>query len=233
MDAFERVGIRGNELTTEHFVSGRRSLNLVQSVWTNRGINLWKVQLFTAPLVQNNEIYVVDPATVDVLDVYRRQTVGAGGGIGSFMIGVSSIGGGGGAVIPIDTMLYPIARNEYDAIPRKDEPGPPSCYWYERTLTPQFHLWPTPDGNGPYELRWHAMMRMTDADPTMGATGDMPFRFYPAFVTMLAADLAMKWAPERAQALSGLAQSLWLEASAQDSEHAPFHIRPILDAYFQ
>ena len=40
LEAFERLQIRAAEITADHMVSARRSMNLVQVRWANRGTNL-------------------------------------------------------------------------------------------------------------------------------------------------------------------------------------------------
>ena len=73
VDAFERCGLRLPQLLTEHYQSLRRSMNLVQSRWSNRGVNLWKVGLTSVYMPQGVSNYPVDQSVVDVLDVYLRQ----------------------------------------------------------------------------------------------------------------------------------------------------------------
>lgn len=67
LDAFERCGKRSNELTTEWMQSGRRSLNLVLSSWSNRGLNLWKQDQIVTYMPQGVAVYPSDKAVVDVL----------------------------------------------------------------------------------------------------------------------------------------------------------------------
>jgi len=73
VEAFERCGMRTSELTQEHYLSGRRSMNLVQSAWSNRGINLWKVDLVKVLMPQGQISYPVDADVINVLDTYLRQ----------------------------------------------------------------------------------------------------------------------------------------------------------------
>jgi hypothetical protein len=76
LEAFDRLQIRPSEITADHLVSARRSLNLVQARWANRGTNLWKVDPaqapVTIPLVQGQATYPLNPATIMVLDGYLR-----------------------------------------------------------------------------------------------------------------------------------------------------------------
>lgn len=69
-EAFGRCGIRPAALTREHFISATRSLNLALSAWSNRGVNLWQVDLISVPLVQGTTTYDLPSNTVNVLDAY-------------------------------------------------------------------------------------------------------------------------------------------------------------------
>lgn len=73
LEAFDRLQIRAPEITLDHLVSARRSLGLVfQSKWSNRGANLWAVDLQTIPLSQGVAVYTLPADTVMVLDAYLR-----------------------------------------------------------------------------------------------------------------------------------------------------------------
>lgn len=73
LEVLERCGIRGEGIIADHMVSLRRSANLVQSRWANRGVNLWKVTLVETPLSQGVVTYNVSAQTVMMLDVYLRN----------------------------------------------------------------------------------------------------------------------------------------------------------------
>lgn len=73
VDVFERCRLRSTAITTEHYQSLRRSMNLVQSRWANRGVNLWKVDLVTEYMPAGVSNYAVDQSVVNILDVYLRQ----------------------------------------------------------------------------------------------------------------------------------------------------------------
>lgn len=73
LTSFRRVGIRASAITNEHMVSARMAMNLVQSVWSVQGgVNLWRVDLQTIPLVQGVTTYNVPADTTMVLDAYIR-----------------------------------------------------------------------------------------------------------------------------------------------------------------
>lgn len=72
LEVLERVDVRGAAITSDHLISLNRSFNLVQAMWANRGVNLWKVDLVSVPLVQGQTLYNVSADTVMMLDVYLR-----------------------------------------------------------------------------------------------------------------------------------------------------------------
>lgn len=79
IDAFERCGIENLEI--KHLVSARRSSNLLLvSDWSNRGINLWKMD--TVPtiidLVQGTQTYLMPTDTVAMFDTYLQISPNGG-----------------------------------------------------------------------------------------------------------------------------------------------------------
>ena len=69
-EAFSRCGIHPTALTREHFFSATRSLNLALASWSNRGVNLFQVDLISIPMVQGTATYNLPSTTVNILDSY-------------------------------------------------------------------------------------------------------------------------------------------------------------------
>lgn len=69
-EAFSRIGIRPDSLTREHFFSATRSLNLALQSFSNRGPNLWQIDLQFIPLIQGVSTYQLPSNTVNILDAY-------------------------------------------------------------------------------------------------------------------------------------------------------------------
>lgn len=62
------------DIQSKHMQSARRSLNLLlTSAWSNRGINLWRMNLVSMPLIPGVIKYYLDRNVVTVLDCFRRQ----------------------------------------------------------------------------------------------------------------------------------------------------------------
>jgi hypothetical protein len=212
LDAWERVGVQANQLTTAHLTSMRRSMNLVLTRWTNRGINLWRVAQSTITLVPGQATYALDLTCIDMLDTY-----------------VSTVSGG----ISTDTIITPMSRNTYASLPNKLQAGRPVMYWFDRTISPTVTVWPVPDTSAPYTMTTFTYSQVQDADPASGNTLSIPYRFLEAFTAAIAAHLAMKFSPpDRAVALAGYANETFQESSDEDREKISVTIAPDLSPYF-
>jgi hypothetical protein len=100
-------------------------------------------------------------------------------------------------------------------------------------VSPVFNIWPQPDANGPYELRFKASRQVMDADIVNGQVLGVPFRMLEAFTSDLAAALSLKWAPERLAVLKQEAAEKWEEAAEEDREKVSDFIVPDLSGYFE
>lgn len=212
LDAWERCGIQAGQITVTHFNSMRRSMNFVLSRWSNLGIHLWKVDLVSQALVPGTATYTVDPSVLDVLDSYIRQGNGTGNG-------------------PTDLVITPMSRNVYAALPKKNTPGRPTQFWFDRTVAPTVTMWPVPD-DATYTFNYYVFRQIMNMSPVSGNRSQLPFRFLEAYTASLAAHLSMKWAPDRAQALMGYAGQAFEEAQEEDREKVVSNISPNFDAYF-
>lgn len=81
LEAFERIGIAGNELTGLQTASAIRSMNFELTSWAGRGLNLWQVQRDMFQLYSGQSIYQLPKNTIRVLEVsainpYRLSTGG-------------------------------------------------------------------------------------------------------------------------------------------------------------
>lgn len=69
-EAFSRCGIHPTALTREHFFSATRSLNLALQSFSNKGPNLWQIELISVPLTQGVPTYELPSNLVNILDAY-------------------------------------------------------------------------------------------------------------------------------------------------------------------
>jgi len=72
-DAFERIGILGNDQSPLHVQSAIMSANLELSSWPGKGINYWLIQQMMFGLIVNQPIYILPQNTVRVLEVVATQ----------------------------------------------------------------------------------------------------------------------------------------------------------------
>ena len=210
-EAFERCGL---ELRTGYDLkTATRSLNLMLAEWANRGLNQWTVSQKTIPMVADTTVYEVDSttptATIDVLDVFIRETIG-----------------GTATDVPLSRM----SRAEYSNVATKSTTGKPNQFFVNKLLSPTITVWPAPDKSSTYTVYVNALSRMDDADAGAN-TMQVPFRFYPCLAAGLAYYIALKKAPDRVEMLKALYEEEFLRALSQDEERASFRVSPDLRSY--
>jgi len=210
-EAFERCGL---ELRTGYDLkTANRSLNLMLAEWANRGLNQWTVNQKVLAMVKDTTSYTIDAtnptATIDVLDVFIRETIG----------GVST-----------DVPLNRMSRSEYANLSTKSTTGKPNQYFVDKQISPTATVWPAPDQSSKYDLYLNVLSRMDDADAGAN-TMQIPFRFYPCLAAGLAYYLALKRAPEKVAMLKGLYEEEFQRALSQDEDRASFRIAPDLRNY--
>lgn len=219
INAFARCGVRRTALLQEHMMDARFETNLMLSEWSNRGVNLWKVDQISIPLVQGVSTYsITDPNTgstsntVMVLDAY----IATGSGQSEF-----------------DRVILPISRTEYSQTPNKNLQSPPTVFWFDRLINPTITVWPVPDQSNYYTLKFYRVIQVQDAELTDAQTMDIPYRWMDAACSGLAARLAGIYAPERQGALEAKAAQAYDIAATQDTENVPLYIMPGLSGYFR
>ena len=211
--AFNLCGLRGTSLLQEHMQSARMASNLLLSRWANQGVNLWKVDLVTVPLVTGQATYDVDPKTVVILDAYvTNDQTGEN----------------------IDRIIMPISRTEYASYPNKEQQGFPTVFWFDRLLSPTVTLWPVPNvDNGPSTLSYYRVTQIQDANLQNGLTVDIPYLWMEAFAYGLATRLAQIWAPDKVALLKPFADEAYQIAADQNVETAQQYISPMVSGYFR
>jgi hypothetical protein len=211
--AYNLAGLRPTSLLQEHMTSARMASNMMLSRWANQGVNLWKVDLVTVPLVQGQATYSVDAKTVMILDAYME------------------IDNGGGQ--PIDRIIMPVSRTEYASYPNKEQQGFTTTYWFDRLLSPTITLWPVPDGSSAQYLKYYRVIQIQDSNFTSGQTIDVPYLWMEAFADGLAYRLARIWNPQMAPGLKALADESYAIAAAQNTEYAQQYISPQIVGYYR
>lgn len=219
--AFNLCDVRGTALAQEHMESARMAMNMMLSSWSNRGVNLWAVDLQTVNLVQGQSTYTVPANTVVVLDAYCSTTSGSNS---------------------IDRIILPISRTEYASYPNKEQQGFPTVFWFDRLIgssrstgsqSPTLYVWPTPDGTSAQTLSYYRVRQIQDSEMTGGQTVEIPYLWLEAAAYGLAARLAIQWNPQKLQILKPLADEAYQIAADQNVETAQQYISPQIQGYFR
>ena len=219
--AFNLAEVRNTALAQEHFESARMAMNMMLSNWSNRGVNLWAVDLQTITLVQGTATYSVPSDTVVMLDAYCETTTGSQ---------------------PIDRIIMPVSRTEYASYPNKEQQGFPTVFWYDRLISssrstgsagPSVTLWPVPDGSSAQTLKYYRVRQIQDSAYTNGQTVEIPYLWLEAAAYGLAQRLALIWNPQKAMMLKPLADEAYSIAAEQNVETAQQYISPQIQGYFR
>lgn len=199
VEAWERCGLAGQVLNGDVARSARRSLQLMLVHWQNQGLNLWQVEPVAFSLAAAQGALTTAAATSSVLEVTIRS-------------GVS------------DILLAPISRDEWVGTPNRSLRARPTTYWVERVNpVPVLNFYPLPDIPvvGTY---WR--VRLPQDVGGLGNTVDAPILWSEALASGLAARLAVKFAPDRAQMLAGEASLAFAAAAGENRERVPLTIVP-------
>jgi hypothetical protein len=223
-EAFEIAGaevMSGNDIR-----SARRSLEYLKIEWSNRGLNLWRMEEQTiSAIVAGTATYNIDIDTISILDAYLRT-------------------GSGNVSTQTDLMLTRISEPTYAQIPNKLTTGRPVQYFYNRIgvrggtsggsdLESTVTLWPVPDVSSTYEFVYWRMKSIADVGRDAGNTLQLPERFLPAMVLGLAWRIAVK-KPELERRIGMLKadyEKTFDDAMREDREKTDFRFVPDMDAY--
>ena len=165
-------------------------MNLMFADWANEGVLLFAVDEQTQTLTDGTASYSVASGTLAMLEMVIRRS-------------------------SVDTPVTKIGREQYHLIPNKTNEGLPSMLYLDRKAG-TYYLWSTPE-NSTDVLRYWRLRRLQDV--TAGSeTPDVPYRWFEALASGLAARLALKFAPEKFALLEKLAAGALQRAKAEDRE---------------
>ena len=216
IEAFDRIGVRPQQLDRHHMMSARTSINLELLNWANIGFNLWKETSGTIDIASGTATYTMPTNLVTVTEVWYSLVNGLGSGINS------------------DRIMLPMTRTQYAQLPNKLQQGTPTQFWYQMLAVPQITLWqvPAPGADAPtYVVNWYGLERMQDAEPTSGQTPDVVYRGLEALCARLSWRLAEKFAPARMAEKKELADAAFYDMQTRDQEMGPLLIQPQVGVY--
>lgn len=213
--AYERIKIFAPSLRIEHMMTARRELNFLLAEAANKQVNLWKVDRVSVPLINGQAEYAVDPRTVMILDAWITT----------------------GADTPAnanDIYIVPVSRTEYASFTNKATPGRPTCYWFDRLISPTVTLWPVPNQNSTYAFNYYRCTQMQDANLAGGETPDLPYLWLDWFVAGMAHRLARPYATTEIEKMRKAdAMEAWTIAATQNVENVPVTISPNISSYYR
>lgn len=168
-EAFERAGLTmrsGYDLKTV-----RRSLNLIQLEWQNRGLNLFTVDSGTVALTAGTNSYTMPADTIDLIEHQLRTGTGT------------------------DQTDYNMRRasvSTYAKQVNKNAQGRPTIIYIDRQASQvDFYLWPTPDSSD-YSVAYYRLKGIDGLEKGIAGSASIPPRFVPALTAGLAYHVAMK-----------------------------------------
>lgn len=203
-EAYARCGIEvrsGYQLKT-----AIRSLNFLLADWANRGLNRWTIEQGTQTLTSGTSQYGFTADNIDILSMVIRTD-------------------SGDTSKQFDSNMTRISRSEFLNIPNKLQTGKPNQFYFDRDTTPILFIWPTPDSVQTYTLVFDVMKRIGHIDNT-NENPDIPFRFYQCLASGLAYQLALKFAPDRAQILKQEYEEDFKRAADEDRDRASLKLVP-------
>ena len=212
-EAYERIGLQnvsGYQLKT-----AKRSLNLLFSEWSNRGLHYWEVANNSITLVSGQAEYTMFRSTAD------------GTSSTTAVYGVDDVLEASYRNSNVDTPLTKINRSQYQALSNKTSTGTPSQYFVQRfidKITITLYLTPGSSEAGKF-LNYYYVKRIQDAGDYTNAT-DVPFRFVPCMVGGLAFYLAQKYQPQLVQQMKLYYEDELARALAEDGSASSTYITP-------
>jgi len=210
--AFGRARVKPTSLSQEHMATARQEMNLLFVEWSNKQVNLFKVELISVPLVNTTPTYSVPARVIMVLDAWITQNSGTSQ--------------------QSDRYISPMSRSEYASLANKNTPGQPSQFWLDRLIAPTITMYPVPDASGPYVLNYYACSQMQDLNLAGGETPDIPYRWYDAFVAGLSHRFARHYAADLEDKRKLDAKEAWSTAATQDTENVGLSISPTIRTYY-
>lgn len=209
-EAFARIGMRRTELLTEHMENAYRAANLALAKISNLEPNLWTSETVEVPLVQGTETYTLEARIIMVLIATIRTGTGE---------------------TQNDRVMTPVSTVEYQSFPNKSQQGFPSCFWFNRQITPQITFWTVPDLDDTYTARLQCVRQVQDANLSGSETPDLPYRWLDWFAADIAYRMARIYKPDLEDKRKMDATEAWAIAATQDTENVGMTIAPNLAVY--
>lgn len=222
-EAFDRIGVDPETITTRQMISARNSLNLELLEFSNRGFNFWKLDSGTINLALNQATYTLPANLVTLTELWYSQVNAQGAGVNQ------------------DRLMIPISRGQYAQISNKLQPGIPTQYWFQMLTTPQVTIWMVPQAGQTAPttvLNWYGLQQIQDANLNGLETPDIHYRATEALITGQTLRLCEKFGPKDPQARQGMMMEkkalrdvAWENFTRRDNEPGDIIIQPAVSVY--
>ena len=209
--AFERVGLRGPELTAQHLATAFRESNLVQVELGNRLPNLFAKETYTQALTESTATYTLPSRMLAFQAAWITTTSG----------GVST-----------DRLIFPYSAFEYAAIADKTQEGSPTSYYLNTVVPPEITFWPVPDGTATYTFKCYMLRQFQDVSLKSGYTVDVAYRALDVWVAKLAHRLARTYAQPLEAMRKADAEEAWAVFATTDQEQVPIYLNAAIGRYY-
>jgi len=124
-----------------------------------------------------------------------------------------------------DTIINPISRAEWMALPQKNQTGRPSAFYLDRQIVPTVYLWPTP--NALFNNMYYTYIETMQDIGNLTNVPQIPSRFIEPVIAKLAHSLSVKRLDiplDRVSYLKALSDEEFAMAKAEDRERVPLRI---------
>lgn len=217
LQAFERIGLRGTEVTIQHLSRAAIEANLLQASIASQTPNLWTSEVYEITLEQGTADYDLPDRLVAVQDAY-----------------ISTVSSGASASTAIDRVIYAMSLSDYDAMPNKTVQAPPTAYLIRKVIpTPTITFWQVPDGNATYTAKIRLLRRIQDASMSSGTTLDLPYTYLDVYVAGMAHRLARIYAPDKEMLRKqDYMEALAIAQTVDTQDNVSMTISPVMSGYF-
>jgi hypothetical protein len=122
-----------------------------------------------------------------------------------------------------DFTISNISRYEYLTLPNKNLTSRPNTYYYDRQISPNLYIWPTPTPD--YNcIQYSYKSMLQDVGNLYTKTLEIPAYFYPPLVAGLTWQLAIKFNPQMAESAKMEYERSFSIATIDNSESTPINI---------
>lgn len=134
-----------------------------------------------------------------------------------------------------DLPVKAMNRDDYTALPIKDNPGSPAVnYFFEKLIDPQMTVWPVPNVSGNQICVWRH--RQIQDVGTLTQEIEIPNRWFEEVIWQIAARLCFELPagvvdPARMAAVLTMADKQLIEVESGETDHAPTYYAPAIRGY--